>query len=154
MLTTDNCYVTVSGADMYFGDQLNRDSWFLFVDKDKALISATSILDNVCTYPGYKTDSTQPLGWPRTGTDCPGVTTSGIPQEIEVATYELAYQLTEGDTTAPNGMAGYKQVEVGSLNVVADDTTRQKTPISDYIWSVLGCTATNPTGGIIPIFRQ
>jgi hypothetical protein len=156
MLTTNNCYVTVSGADVYFEDQLHREAWDTFQFKDKALISATSLLDSSCLFPGYKSSADQPLEWPRKDVFCGNdyVDSATIPYPVEVATYEVAFSIMDNDPTEANKMAGYKQVEVGSLNVVADESTRQRSPINDYVYGILGCLASNPTGGLTPIFRQ
>ncbi len=89
-LTDDNSYVVLADAETYFNERLNIGSWDDAEDDDKnrALIMATSALDNL-NYTGDKTDDDQTLQFPR-------YDDASIPTEIEQATYECALALLDG----------------------------------------------------------
>lgn len=100
-------YGSVARAHAYFALRLHEKSWTLAspADRPKALWAATQIIDTL-NFKGQKavvaalgcdaTDAekraanlTQPLEFPR-GTD------TTVPQDIEIACYELAHSLLDG----------------------------------------------------------
>lgn len=98
-------YATIADADAYFATRLYTDAWDDTdnTDKDKALMMATRIIDRL-NFAGFKSavqlaidngsdletaDSSQELQFPR-GSD------TEIPNDIKLATYEIAFQLLDG----------------------------------------------------------
>lgn len=84
-----NSYIDVSGADNYFSTRLNSDIWddSTNTDKQKALIEATRLIDNL-NFEGTKHTTAQTLQFPR-GDD------TVIPNDIKIATCELAISLLD-----------------------------------------------------------
>lgn len=82
-------YGSVEEGDLYFSTKLNS-AWDCsdFLDKRKALITATQIIDRL-NFIGCKATTTQVLQFPR-GTD------TNIPSDIKFATYEIANKLLDG----------------------------------------------------------
>ena len=83
-------YGTVAGGDLYFAQLFGRDEWkeATSEEKQQALFEATQHIDRF-SYIGCKNTDTQLLQFPR-GTD------TTVPQDIEYATYEEAYQILCG----------------------------------------------------------
>ena len=63
-----NSYVTVAEADSYFAERLHSETWSGAspTDKEKALITATGLLDQK-PWVGEAEDELQPLAFPRIG---------------------------------------------------------------------------------------
>lgn len=61
-----NCYATVETADAYFSARPSRSAWDAVTadDKEAALLAASETLDTI-KWAGNKTDSTQPMAFPR-----------------------------------------------------------------------------------------
>lgn len=83
-------YGSVFGGDDYFATKLHSSAWDEAEQpsKRKALVEATQRIDRL-NFRGVKNNSEQSLQFPR-GTD------DDVPQDIEFATYELAYSLLDG----------------------------------------------------------
>jgi hypothetical protein len=120
---TSNSYITLSDANIYFGNRLDAADWTAAtsVNKTASLITATSWLDTLDFY-GTRSVTTQALKWPRTDITCDGVEADAtfIPREIKDATCEAALALLRNPTmlrgvvTAPGS---YDEVELGELRV-------------------------------------
>ena len=99
-----NSYVTVIEADAYFLNRIDAAAYDSAPEENKikALITATSMLDNY-EYAGQAISSTQSLAFPRIGSyydPTLGMTiafTSKLPTRIIRATCELAYHLLNND---------------------------------------------------------
>jgi len=95
-------YGTLIDANEYFQNRLYTLAWDEASSKNKtiALTEATSRIDRL-RFSGVKVDETQDLEFPRYYLDFDG-TDSGpegdeeVPEDIEIATYELAYSLLDG----------------------------------------------------------
>jgi len=87
---TIDAYGCVPNADIYFSERLNTAAWEAATDitKEKALKQSTRILDHL-NYVGEKTSSDQPHAFPRDNS-------TEVPKPIEIACYEIAYQLVAG----------------------------------------------------------
>lgn len=128
--TSANSYVTLAAANSYFETVPESGTWTDKTDdqKNRALISATRWIDSLSFY-GDRCTTTQALKWPREDYEVDGValTCSAIPQEIKIATYELARALAN-DTdsiTSSTGTTGlYDQVELGELKVKYSKTSQ------------------------------
>lgn len=92
-------YGSVEGANRYFSEQLYGELWEAQTATVwlKALITATRNIDSL-RFAGRKTNSGQPLEYPRNGD-------TEVPEPIRQATYEEALALVKGietDTEAGN----------------------------------------------------
>lgn len=101
-----NTYVSLSDANAYFDTRLNSDAWTAAseTDKEKALIMAARIM-NEFRYTGRKYNYTQPLAFPRLGTE--HELSDGqlmlyavlitVPESVKNAQCEQAIYLLEGE---------------------------------------------------------
>lgn len=139
----NNSFVATTEADNYFNMRLNSELWFSSDNEDKvekALVTATGILNNL-VWGGFATPSTTyPLSWPRDITyfdskfgdyvdledDRDDTSEGTIPDDIKTATYELAYYLLQNMSTIEsnaNGSNKVKDLTVGSIKLVFDTNT-------------------------------
>jgi len=89
-------YSTIIDADTYFTEKLHALSWTEASDsnKTKAMNMATAIIDRL-QFSGWKVEDTQVLEFPRYYGDEPDGTET-IPDDINIACYEIAYSLLDG----------------------------------------------------------
>jgi len=138
-----NSYVTVSEANSYFLDRIHSTVWEDFDDPASALVTASMLLDWYVKWKGYKTTPAQSMGWPRVNVfrkDGTEIANDIIPNEVKVATYELALSSLKADRTLDNPMAGIEQVKAGSLMVKAGDTggsSSGASAIPEKVWKIL-----------------
>lgn len=118
-----NSYVSNSDADTYFGDRLNSGKWTDADEttQDQALVTATSIIERE-KFLGARTSDSQDLEFPRTGlTDRYGdaVADNAIPEEVKLATYEMAISLLTNSAlqTKGNVSSSRKSVTTGEVEV-------------------------------------
>ena len=100
-----NSYATVSEADAYFEDRLDVAAWTSAsdIDKAKALVTATALLDSK-RWTGTAVSDSQTLAFPREGYYFdPRVGAevyldpTDVPTRILTALYELSYHLLNND---------------------------------------------------------
>jgi len=104
-----NSYISQTDASKYFAGAIHADAWVNAEgdDKDKALITATRMIDREI-WAGAKTSASQDLAFPRTGVyDRDGVALAddAIPQDILDATCEIALALLENTGAQTGGGA-------------------------------------------------
>lgn len=124
-----NSYVTLAEADTYFETVPDSSTWTDKTDdqKTRALISATRWIDALSFY-GDRCTETQALKWPREDYKVDGIklVCTLIPQQVKVATYELARAFAN-DTDSITGTSGtsglYDEVELGELKVKYKDSS-------------------------------
>jgi len=134
-----NSFVTVTEAEEYFYDRLNQSSWDSATDEtvERALVTATGILNDL-DWGGEAVPTTSyPLSWPRDITywdsksggydtleDDRSTTSFGtIPEDIKKATYELALHLIKNMSTIEDQSSGsprLKDLTVGSVSLTFD----------------------------------
>ncbi len=134
-----NSFVTITEAESYFYDRLNQTSWDSATDEtvERALVTATGILDDL-DWGGTAIPTTSyPLSWPRDITYYDSKsggyenleddrTTSDmgtIPEDIKKATYELALHLIKNMSTIEDQSSGsprLKDLSVGSISLTFD----------------------------------
>lgn len=118
-----NSFVTLAEANAYFETTPDDSNWVDKTDdqKNRALISATRFIDDFEFY-GDRCTTTQALKWPRKEYKVDGIelVCTLIPDEVKVATFELARALAN-NTTALTGSKGtdgtYQEVKLGDLEV-------------------------------------
>ena len=134
-----NSFVTITEAESYFYDRLNQSAWDSATDEtvERALVTATGILDNL-DWGGEAVPTTSyPLSWPRDITywdsksggyetleDDRSTTSYGtFPEDIMKATYELALHLIKNMSTIEDQSSGsprLKDLKVGSISLTFD----------------------------------
>lgn len=116
-------YGNVNDANNYFNNKLNSSIWSeaLTSDKNKALTQATKAIDQL-NFKHKKTDSGQSLQFPRNGDD-------NIPEAINFATYEEAYQILSGKDSELE----QNNVNVVSRSFAAVRTTYDRSFISENV---------------------
>ncbi len=143
---TANSYATYNEAEAYMESRLHTDNWDDANDDDKeaGLIMATALLDRLCNWDGLKAADTQALRWPRTYVYDPDndlVNGTTIPQFLKDATAEFMLHLLGDDLTITisRDLEGFKQIEVGSLNLVLDTEggTHKKPIMPDSVWIIV-----------------
>jgi len=139
-----NSYVTLAAANTYFETVPNSSTWTDKTDdqKNRALISSTRWI-NALSFYGDRCTETQALKWPRDEYKVDGIDLSCtlIPDDIKVATYELARAFAN-DTdaiTSTTGTTGIPdEVELGELRVKYNKTSQTSGVINNvfdvYPW--------------------
>ena len=144
--TDANTYATMTEAENYIETRLHADNWndANSNDQEAGLLMATALLDRLCNWDGVKKADTQALRWPRSFIYDPDndlVDNDIIPQFLKDATAEFALHLLGDDLTITisRDLEGFKQIEVGSLNLVLDtEGGAYKKPIMpDSVWIIV-----------------
>lgn len=136
-----NSFVTITEAESYFYDRLNQSAWDSATDEtvERALVTATGILDDLDWGGEALPTASYPLSWPRDITywnnksggyesleDDRDDTTEfmgTIPEDIKKATYELALHLIKNMSTIEDQSSGsprLKDLSVGSISLTFD----------------------------------
>jgi hypothetical protein len=142
-LTNSNSYANVSDGDTYHDMRLHVDDWTgaSTSDKEKALMWATRLLDDLVEWEGRATSDEQALDWPRYSIyDDDGYYVNGntVPQAIIDATSELARNLLEEDITASPDTLGFSYIRAGDVAVNIDKRDRDSVfVISDIVTAML-----------------
>lgn len=154
-----NSYADQDFAIDYITSNVNQGEAFLAADDETQqyhLVRASRYLDQTVVWYGKRVDRESGLRWPRAGVyDQDGfeIPDDEIPIDLQYATCELATYLANGDDyTNPQGIQGFKQIEVDVINLrMNDDYVRQSIPttIIDMV-SALGAVQS----GIKPQFRK
>lgn len=149
-------YADLATADLYLAAEPNAATWREGDEEEnsRALVSATRIL-NRAPWAGEKTDSSQALAWPRTGTGVDGVEDDLIPQAIIDASIELANAIRNGYDAANQAStaSGTKRQKAGSVEIeyfssVSVDGTRYPLPVHELIAPYLGGSGGSAAGSI------
>lgn len=136
---TANSYVTRDEAVAYFSDRLGAESIMEEVDDsvlDRALVTASQLLDNRIAWIGDRAEETQGMEWPRIDlNEEPIFAADAIPTKVKKATFELAkYLIENGD---PLNAAVLESVQVSSLRINFKKEGVQRTMIPDEVASIV-----------------
>ena len=126
---TFDSYVEVSEATEYFVGRIHDADWLAAeasdpVDIDKALISATALLDEL-PWIGYASTEDQALAWPRVGSFYNvsrgrnvtlDSTATEAPDQVKKATFELAYHILVNED-ALESSTSVDGLNVGSISL-------------------------------------
>lgn len=132
---TANSFADVAFADEYIATHDTQSRWPGFTDvvKEGLLQRATELLDPL-NWTGSKAAISNSLRWPRAYVyDRDGVMldSATIPLFLRRATSELAFHLSESDTTRE---AAFKRIEIGPLKLEAgDQSLADQAPIPVHI---------------------
>ena len=112
MLTVgENSYVDVSDATDYYADRLDSDEWTNFPNQEQALITATTLLDSLCTWSGEKTDPNQHLEFPRNGD-------TEVPKDIITSQLEIALEMIkQGSSSFVESSEALSKLKAGSVTL-------------------------------------
>ena len=128
-VTGANSYASILTIDAYVLTNPHDSTWTALTEAQKNGYAVWScrVLNEQMNWDGWQVSDTQALDLPRSGMiDKNGnaIDDDEIPSEVVNAQCELARLFAIGDRTADNDMAGFKQIEVGSINLVADKSDR------------------------------
>ncbi len=126
-----NSYVTAAEATAYFSDKFGYGSWTAFVAKDDVLVSARQILDSQCQWYGEKSDSIQPLAFPRIPDADP------VPQEVMDAQCEIAFAISVAGSTTTDGGDALEELKAGDVSLKFKATKTANPLVNDLTKSLL-----------------
>lgn len=175
-----NSYVTLAEADLYHESILYSDAWDDATDdeKNRALVTATRLLDTWFEWFGEVTALNQALQWPRRAVLKPGISDGQVPalvvndwhepyavlldQDvvptiIKNATSELARHLLISDRTADSDVQtqGIKSIKAGPIELSFTGAGGPK-PIPDSVMvacTQLGRPRSRYGSGMIQMYR-
>lgn len=119
-----NSYATVEEANAYFADRIDVAAWTNADSnqKSQALITATSMLDNI-DWTGVAASESQTLAFPRSGIyfeprlgKSISLSETTVPDRILKALYELSYHLLNNDGLLDE-TGSVKNISIGSVNL-------------------------------------
>lgn len=95
---TSNSYASVDGAAVFHSGSIGGDAWDDLdpPDRERALITASRLLDDLIDWKGTPVFPNQPLSWPRRGVRDPTgriFPANAVPMAVRNATAALALQL-------------------------------------------------------------
>ncbi len=139
--TNSNSYVSIADIDEWVLTNPHDSTWSVLTDaaKNGYAVMSCRVLDEQMDWDGSQSDSDQALDLPRSGMiDKNGnsIDSDEIPSEVVNAQSELARLLAISDTTADSDMKGFKQIEVGSINLVADKGDRPSV-MPPAVWNMV-----------------
>jgi len=130
-LTNSNSYATVAQADAYYSRHLYGSVWTAADTdrKERALMTATRLIDDNFDFAGNQANIYQALSWPRFNVyhrDGFAVRGDTLPTALTNATSELARWLLADDRTAEAETLGFTSMTVGSLALTVDRDDRRR----------------------------
>lgn len=144
--TNANTYCTLAEADTYHESVIDNTSlayWTAATDdqQNRALATATKLIDEQIEFDGAPTELTQALLWPRIGM----YTAAGeeidddvIPQTLKDATAEQARMLLAADRSGDTSTDGISALKVGDLSIDFSSSTPPKRKVlSDRVIEML-----------------
>ncbi|MDP3717099.1 MAG: hypothetical protein Q8T13_04935 [Acidobacteriota bacterium] len=139
-----NSYCTLAEANTYHESHPYASAWTGAATDDarnRALATATRLLDEHIEWDGAAADSVQALCWPRLGMLDRNENTIGsttIPQALKNATAELARQLIAGDRTADSDIEtqGISSLTAGPISLAFRPGVTAKV-LPDAAWSMV-----------------
>ena len=126
MIDLSNSYVLLEEAESYFSGRLYATAWNNATesDKEKALLTSVSLLDNAVLWAGEKRYERQDLEFPRK--NIRGLPEDLIPKNIKTAQLELALLLLQTDLTAPQTSPEISSIQVESIKLQYNRAERSK----------------------------
>lgn len=140
-----NTYISLADAELYFEANAHATVWDAATDaaKNAALVHATRILDNQVQWNGYKTDSGQPLQWPRQQVPDPddaegySLDDATVPQWLKDAVCEEAQLLLAGARETDAQGAGVSEFSLDGVLSVKFSSSTATEPIPDFLTAIL-----------------
>jgi hypothetical protein len=140
-VASSNSYVSIVTITDWVLTNPHDSTWAALTDAQKNgyAVMACRVLNEQMDWDGWQTDADQSLDLPRSGmTDKNGnsIDNNEIPFEVQNAQCELARLLAIADRTADPDTAGYKEITVGPIKVIADKTDRPAV-MADAVWNMI-----------------
>lgn len=138
-----NAYCSLAEADAYHEGHAHASTWTGTDDvKNRAIVTATRLLDESYDWFGWVVDDVQALGWPRRGAYYKtgyAVPDTVVPQAVKNATAEFARQLLAEDRTADSEVEaqGITGIKAGSVELTFDTATAKSQVVPDAVHSML-----------------
>lgn len=134
-------YASVDGAALYFSSSMDADNWLDLdlSDQERALVTASRLLDSLMDWKGTPVYPDQPLAWPRRSVRDPSGRVwpyNAVPTAVRNATAALALQLASNPeiasaislgTSSPTGDDAMKRVKLGGLEIEYQAATSSTT---------------------------
>lgn len=123
LITGANSYVSVSDASDIIATNIHADTAWVALstaDQEKLLAWATRYLDTKASWKGTKSVEDSPLRWPRTGVydrDNVLIDSDVIPQQLKVATAEMARYLIAQDRTIERDQDGLVRLKADVVEI-------------------------------------
>jgi len=156
---TSNSYVSLAEAEAYFSDRMHSSAWYDLStsDREKLLITSSSMLDWYVSWKGTKATQDQAMDWPRVGvitSDGP-IPSDVIPAQVKVAVYELSLSSAKKDRSADGSLDGILEARAGSLLIKTDDGVYNSKPstIPQKIWKILYGLTIKGSSGVVRLVR-
>jgi hypothetical protein len=135
-----NSYATRAEATTYHEGHISGAAWAAAAEdlQNRALVTATRLLDAHVDWSGCVASSTQRLQWPRSGMlyrSGYAVPSDVIPDDLKAATAEFARQLLGGDRSADSDIEtqGIERLKAGPVELAFRAGTTAKV-IPDAVW--------------------
>lgn len=139
-----NAYCTLAEANAFIETHPYTTAWDAATTdtKNRAIITATRLLDERVEWHGAPATTTQRLAWPMSGmVDRNGnaIEDDELPEALKQAVAEYARQLVGYDYTAEPGAArdGLKRVKAGSVEIEYRDGLALSRFIPESVWSIV-----------------
>ena len=129
IIANANSYASILTIDAYVLTNPHDSTWSALsaAAKNGYAVMSCRVLNEQMDWDGWQSDADQALDLPRSGmVDKNGnsIDNDEIPADVVNAQCELARLLAIEDRTSDPGTAGFKQIEVGSINLVIDKADR------------------------------
>jgi hypothetical protein len=140
-----NAYCTLAEANTYHSEKRmhSQAAWEQLSNdlRNRAIIWATTLLDQQISWVGSQNTTTQALRWPRNQVwdiEANSVGSTIIPDFLKDATAEYAYHLSIEDRTEETNrdLQGFKYMKIGDLSLVVDPYTG-KPVIPPSVWTII-----------------
>lgn len=138
-----NSYTSVEFADDYAETAtFHSATWLALTDdqKERLLVRSSKIIDARVRWAGERVDADSGLRWPRSGVydrDSFLIADDVVPIALQEAVVEFSLYLMTDDWTAPRSNAEFKEIQVGPIDVVFNDTTYARGAFPDIIAMML-----------------
>lgn len=135
-----NCYVSLADAEVFIINALYASNWALAdgTRKEKALLTATSMLDRHVRWFGMVAVATQNLEWPRLYVNINGrpagtyFPSDSVPDIIQLAVTEYAEVLLGENLVSDDDKAGLSSIGVGPIALGFNRSDR-KEPVPSVV---------------------
>ena len=141
-----NTYATLLEAAAYHEAHPYASAWTALTvtddQRNRALATATRLLDERVEWDGAVVNDVQALLWPRSGMvyrSGYAIPTTVLPQGLKDATAELARQLLASDRTADSDAAaqGLTRIKAGPVELEFDRATATQAVIPDAVYAMV-----------------
>ncbi|MGE3276728.1 MAG: DnaT-like ssDNA-binding protein [Vicinamibacterales bacterium] len=159
--STANSYCTRAEANTYHEAHPYASTWDAAgdTDKDKAIVTATRLLDEHVEWEGVASTTTQALGWPRIGLeDLNGnaIDSAAVPQKLKDAVAEFARWILAADRMADSDVEAQnlRSLKAGPVALEFGPGVRAKV-IPDAVWYMVRQwgTVRQRSGASVPLER-